>query len=291
MNTLSKVFVVVNLVFAVAFCFMTLTLYSKRVDWKAKYISEERAHKQNLADKNRVIAGLEKEKTDLTHALEMKVRDHDELFQANKELNQNLTDANDEKLVARNERRILSERMSANQLELDRRHKHIERMHRIVLTQQQALEFAKKNMQNALSQRMEMENDLNGSRSRLVAVQKEKARLEKDLHHQTWIIQTLVDHGVPVRDLVFGTGAQPQVPIHGKVLAVRPEVNLVMLSVGNDDEVKKGYRFTVYRLEQYIGKVEVEKVFSDMCSARILPDWTKEEVKEGDDASTRFGGG
>ncbi len=109
MNTLSKVFVVVNLVFAVAFCFMTLTLYSKRVDWKEKYHTEERAHRQDLADKNRVIAGLEKEKIDLNHALEMKTRDHDELVQANKDLNQRLTDASDEKFEAMNEQGISPE--------------------------------------------------------------------------------------------------------------------------------------------------------------------------------------
>ncbi len=65
---------------------------------------------------------------------------------------------------------------------------------------------------------------------------------------------------------------------------------MVMISVGSDDQVRKGYRFTVYRGERYVGKVEVEKVFSDMCSARILSDWTKEKIKEGDDVSTGIGG-
>ena len=64
---------------------------------------------------------------------------------------------------------------------------------------------------------------------------------------------------------------------------MRPEVKLVMLSVGSDDGVKRGYRFTIRRGERYIGKVEVERVFNDMCSARIL---TKSDVKEDDDAAT-----
>ena len=160
-------------------------------------------------------------------------------------------------------------------------------MHRIVLTQQRALEIAKANMRNATNERMEAANEANNARQQLIASQKEKARLEKDLHHESWMIEKLIDQGVPVRDLVYGPGtALPQVAIHGKVLAVRPQVNLVMVSVGKDDQVRKGYRFTVYRDEEYIGKVEVENVFNDMCSARILPDWTKKSIKEGDDVSS-----
>ena len=68
-------------------------------------------------------------------------------------------------------------------------------------------------------------------------------------------------------------------------------MNLVMLSVGAEDGVKKGYRFTISRGERYIGKVEVEKVFDDMSSAKILADWTKGPIKENDDASTRVFGG
>ncbi|MHC4201250.1 MAG: vWA domain-containing protein [Planctomycetota bacterium] len=118
-----------------------------------------------------------------------------------------------------------------------------------------------------------------------------KARVEKELHQASWQIERIMDHGVPVRRLLFAVEDQPPKPIYGKVLAVRPEVNLVMLNLGTDDNVKKGYRFTVYDGERYVGKVEVERPFSDMCSARILTDWTKEEIREGYDASTALGGG
>jgi len=287
-NTLSKVFVIVNLVFAVAFCFMTLTLYSKRVDFKDKWEKERIAHGQTKEDKDRKIDSLTTENKTLNESLNGAKRNVKELAEKNAELNSDLQQRGEELFDVKSHRDLLIERGKAKDEELQRRHDQIDRMHKIVLKQQQALEVAKANLRNAQNQRIEMENELNNSRQQLVAVQKEKARLEKDLHHNSWIIQTLMDHGVPVREIVWsGEPTGPVSPISGKVLAVRPEVNLVMLSVGSDDGVKKGFRFTVYRGEDYVGKIEVEKVFSDMSSARILTDWTRKPIKENDDASTR----
>jgi hypothetical protein len=288
-NTLSKVFVVVNLVFAALFCASTLTLYSKRVDWKDAYKKSEKKYEDFEKEKDAEIIQLEKEKTALQSTLDSTVTQNKSFFEKNAEYQSDNKNHQVARYEAEQEGRLLSDRIEAATLELDRRYKHIERMHRIVLTQQKAYEIAKANMRNALNEKMEMENEANNSRHRLIASQKEKARLEKDLHHNSWVIQKLQDSGVPVQDIVFGAGDQPDVDIHGKVLAVRPEVNLIMVSVGTDQKVRKGYRFTVFREDRYIGKVEVEKVFANMCSARILSEWTKEKVKEGDDVSTMGG--
>lgn len=185
--------------------------------------------------------------------------------------------------------RVLLERILTMQRELQRRHDKIDRMHRIILTQQQALEFAKRNMENSLEQRAEALEDLKDARAELAELRKENVRLRDRIKKEERNIERLKAIGVPVDDFLRGTDAQPAQPIHGKVLAVRREVNLVMLSVGREDGVKKGYRFTIYRDQKYIGKVEIEKVFTDMSSARILRDWTKEKIREGDDAAVRFG--
>ncbi len=291
MNTLSKVFVVINLVFGIAFCFMTLTLYSKRVDFKDKWEKKGYELDHTKVVLNNQISALTAEKNRLTERVTTVERNQKEIFARNQELEQSVKNKSNQFFECDSERRLLAERHTAQSIELKRRHDQIDRMHKIVLTQQKALEIAKANMMRAESHRMEMENEYNSARQQLVAVQKEKARLEKDLHHHSWMIQTLMDHGVPVRQIIYAVEEQPPKPIYGRVLAVRPEVNLVMLSVGTDDGVKKGYRFTIYDGERYVGKVEVERPFSDMCSARILPDWTKEEIREGYDASTALGMG
>jgi len=288
-NTLSKVFVVINLVFATAFCFMTLTLYSKRVDFKDKLRKEQFKHEETRTRLTESIKGLEAANATLQGSLDRSKQSYASLNEKKEEVEQNYKNAQISYQEEQEERRLLTDRIEASTAELDRRYKHIERMHRVILTQQKAYEIAKANMRSAINEKMEMENESNNARHRLVASQKEKARLEKDVHHNSWVIQKLQDSGVPVQDIVFGAGDQPDIDIHGKVLAVRPKVNLVMVSVGSDQKVKKGYRFTVYRGDRYIGKIEVEQVFANMCSARILSPWTKEKVKEGDDVQTMGG--
>ena len=209
MNTLSKVFVVLNFVFAIAFCVLALTLYAKRVDWKDRFETEQRAHVQTVEEKDAAITQLTEDKKSLQHNLDLSNEHRKELISTNAGLDQKLRDTTDDYLTAENKRRILGERIQSQNQELDRRHGQIDRMHRIVLTQQKALEVAKSNMRNAVNQKMEMENEYNNARAHLVAVEKEKARLENDLHHQSWVITKLIERGVPVRDLVFGPGAQP----------------------------------------------------------------------------------
>ncbi len=286
MNTLSKVFIVINLVLATFFAAFTLTLYAKRVDFKDKWEREKETHRNEVRDRDANIEKLEGEKTDLTGKLRDEKTNNLNLIEQHDGLQDEHKNTKVELFEVTEERRALTERARAKDEELKRRHGQIDTMHNIILKQQQALEVAKANLRNAQNQRVEMENEYNNARATAVAAQKEKARLERDLHHNSWIIQKLMEAGIPVNDIVR-TETQPATPIEGKVLAVRDEVNLVMISVGSQDGVKKGHRFTVFRGEEYIGKIEVEKVFDDMASARILVDWTKEPIKENDNASTR----
>jgi hypothetical protein len=84
----------------------------------------------------------------------------------------------------------------------------------------------------------------------------------------------------PVDDVRIGGDAGG---VAGSVLAVRPEVDLVMLSVGSDDGVTMDMVFEIERDGQFVGRVKVEKVFTDMCSARIITD-AMTRIREGDDA-------
>ena len=89
-----------------------------------------------------------------------------------------------------------------------------------------------------------------------------------------------------VMRLVHGRSS-PAPAMHAKVLAVDNEANIVMLSVGLEDGVKKGHVFTVFRGRKYVGQALVENIFPDMCSARILASSRAGDVREGDDADTR----
>ncbi len=85
--------------------------------------------------------------------------------------------------------------------------------------------------------------------------------------------------------------AGPPVPtIDARVAAVKSNVTpeLVLLSVGSDDKVEKGFHFSIYRGTKFVGKVVVEKVLSDSCGCRVLFTDGDARILAGDSAATRL---
>ena len=77
-------------------------------------------------------------------------------------------------------------------------------------------------------------------------------------------------------------------PIDARVEGVIMKEGIVILSVGAEDNVKKGYTFYVYRDNSYIGQLEVDEVYPSKCSARINREMTPRTIRSGDGAKTRL---
>jgi hypothetical protein len=113
------------------------------------------------------------------------------------------------------------------------------------------------------------------------------ADTRKALRDKELLIAMAEEQGVNFSRLLPGP---PVPPIDGKVAAIKDDMNppLVLLSVGSDDKVEKGFQFSIYRNSEFIGKVVVEKVLKDSCGCRVL--FTKEgqKIQSGDSAATRL---
>ncbi len=85
-------------------------------------------------------------------------------------------------------------------------------------------------------------------------------------------------------------GTQPQ--IQASVLQVRYDKDggsgLVMLNVGKEQNVKRGYTFDIYRGATYKGQVRVEDVQDAICSAVIIREKEGTKIAQGDSASTNL---
>jgi hypothetical protein len=78
------------------------------------------------------------------------------------------------------------------------------------------------------------------------------------------------------------------IPIDAVIQAVEQEKKLVVLSVGKDQKVQEGFKFTVYRGDRFVGKVQVVKVYEDLAGARILFTQDNESIQIGDKAATQL---
>ena len=83
------------------------------------------------------------------------------------------------------------------------------------------------------------------------------------------------------------TGKYTPADIYGKVEQVDPKVGLIVISVGADDGVKSGMEFTVYRGTGYVGRIVVTEVDKEMSIARVDKS-VSDDVKVGDNVSAAF---
>jgi len=273
LSTLSKVFTVLLVVFSVAFTSMTVSIVAKTADWKdtaEKYEQHARVADTNL--RNLIAASA----AELATARDSVKTHLSQITQLERQVQAQATDL----ASVRSELAKVSSEKSS-----------VEAMNRGLLAQLQSSEAARTQYQ---TQRNETERrnvdlerrsiDLNDRVNELTAVvtvlREEKRQFEQQLH----ILQQENDRlsnasrrpgtgerfesasglalqGIEARSPVSGT------PVSGHVTEV--DGDLVTVSVGSADGVKKGMRFVIYRGEEYIGDMVVSAVDPNESAGRL----------------------
>jgi hypothetical protein len=73
------------------------------------------------------------------------------------------------------------------------------------------------------------------------------------------------------------------VGLRGKIVAVDPKFNFVVINIGENQGAKQRGVMMVDKDGKLLGKVRITSVTKDECVANILPDWTRGEIMEGDE--------
>jgi hypothetical protein len=83
----------------------------------------------------------------------------------------------------------------------------------------------------------------------------------------------------------FKDDAEVPLPVglRGKVIAVDPKYDFVVLNIGEDQGAKERGIMMVDREGKLLGKVRIKSVLKDRCVANLLPDWKRGEIMEGDE--------
>jgi len=289
-SIVARVFVVLNLVISVAFLIFALQIWTARTKWQKMYEAERLT---NISLK----VAFEKRETPLQIDVVRKEEVIKQHKQRIRELVGKISQQSDELLTvqgqlgeARAQTLMWQAQLEESNREGSRRADEISKIKGILLKQQQAVQVAQANESKARNERAEMENELNTVKQSLSSLQRDKRSVEEDLAVQTRHIDTLLANNVPVWDLV-GTEPEASQPFvaDGLVMGVKPELNMVMISMGSAQGVKPGYCFTISRGGQYISKVQIDRVHSDMSSGHLL--LKKGEVQINDEAKSRVGSG
>jgi hypothetical protein len=121
-----------------------------------------------------------------------------------------------------------------------------------------------------------LSHQLKDAQDEIVAVNQEKSVLQ----HERDRLQGRLD-----RYEGTNTDVVLRADLKGKIVAVDPKWDFVVLDIGDDQGVKPYGELLVSRDGKLVAKVVVRTIEKDRCIANIVPGWKLGEVIEGDEVS------
>ncbi len=288
MSLFGKILIVIQAVLALLFLGVQGTLYQHANNWRAAYETQGKKYSKIVEGKVSEVRGLSSKVRDLENNVktaEFETEKHkDEIkdFEAkNSDLVREKSDVRSDLESLQAAHKTVTSTISEKDSQIKEYLSRIGSLEDSLKVSTSEQELAQAQVARLLSQRTALEKDL-GEVRRDYVKSKQQA-LDRQL-----VLEELERSGVPVGTIVANYAAVP--PIRGLVSGVdtSTEPALVLLSVGSQDGVKRGYHFTVYRNDKFVGKVAVSRLMADSVGCRVLFTAPGETVQQGDQAATRL---
>src|SRR5262245_15494916 len=279
MSTVAKVFVVLNFLLAVVFLGSAAAMLGHSDNWKAKHDkkSQEFTDAQTAWNTERITITGERDKL----ASE-----------------KNKSDSDKNAAVAE---------AAALRTNLDSLQKSHNDLAASLAASTRALQVAQSTIQNGRTlvddlqkERQGLIDNLTQARTQMDAAVKMQNQLELNLNdlqrqHQDSLAklsstETSLKHAnfeiAQWKSAYPGAGPGTEQPDQsGRVLAVDNENNIIVISLGSEDGVKAGYRYTISRGSNYVAQIEITNVEAKQSAGRALPT-SKGPSRPGDDVRT-----
>lgn len=133
------------------------------------------------------------------------------------------------------------------------------------------LEYERIGKLELLKRLTESEQEQKRLSEQLVKLQETKEELEKKLEHALNRIQVELERVV----------VRPKAELPPQVLVVNREFNFIIVNLGKG-EVEVGMILEIYRADELLAKTRVERVYQNMCSATIIPDTERVNIRKKD---------
>ena len=292
MGTAIKTLIIINFIAAIAICFNILTVYSVRTEYRNLYLAEKTVNKDNADKWTELYDKLQKQYSEIQTQLDSETR-------SKNAIEADLTKTRDDLKNQEGVNTQLKAEVSKKEVLLTEKENDIKNLNQKVdnLTlekdkQTQIADMAKTNEQDAIAKLNRVVTLNTESKLQSETLKKQLGESIQKNEEKDYILGKIKTKlGKDISEIIVDgdLDKNPIKPIEAKIIASIPEQNLVMLSVGKAEEVKVGYKFTVFRQGDYIGKVEVIEIHPNMCAGRVLVELNNAKglkMERGDDAKT-----
>jgi len=273
MNLIGKIFVVLILIMSLVFMSLAMAVYATHENWReeAKKRKDQvaQAQKENAelqADLKRLDTKLAAEKDAYLQQLQKLETTRAELLVERDNMQERLA-----QMVGQN--RELTGTVGATQQRLTGLVDEVGQLRTKIGAAQQARD-------TAFGEAVAKTDQLHQAHSDLVRAKERQDQLVGQVARYTQVMSdNNIDPTAPPK------GLPPR--IEGKVDAVSKN-NLIEVSLGSDDGLRKGHTVEVYRGRNYLGRAQVLETAPDKAVAKILRQFRKGSVQKGDRVATRL---
>ena len=288
MSFVAKVFVVLNLVLSVGFLFFAMTEWTARTKWQKMYEHEKTINVPAVAEVQQLQRNLAAATVRAQRGEMAMMAERDEQKRAKEELRDKNLAIQTELAAKQSELTLTNAERQEEARENKRLLAEVEKNNKVMMKLQQAVMIEKNNAQAQKNIAADLESQLTQTQLALGAANRAMKTAQEEHDQSSNVIADLIRKGFDVYGFLGQSGPSGQPAIEAKVLAVKPEVGLIMLSVGENNGVKPGYRFMISKGSDFKGTVQVDKVYADMCSAKIVlpPKDPNMAIAAGDIATT-----
>jgi len=281
MSLLTKIFIILVFMVALVALGVQATLFSHRVDWKAKWVQEINYHYQTIGLKDSEIAYWQMEvanRKDFIKALEARINIlvHEKAVQESRiaDLDRLLVEKIFETRKLHADLEAYTKSLEVQMVQLrDKESKIVElrdKVGKLIAEKNvasQELQYVKQELER-------FQKDLANLEERHVTTVKTKRRLEEQL-------EELERRGF---DISFG--GVPLKPVDGKVMTYSPQAGVAIINQGKDHGVMLGMKFTIYRADKFIATANVKEAAREWSAIQI--DLKHNEPQVGDDVSNHI---
>ncbi|MEW6027044.1 MAG: hypothetical protein AB1599_07115 [Planctomycetota bacterium] len=283
MSTLTRVLIVVIFVMSLVYLGISAALFSYRVDYKDMLEKEKVAHKNDVEERDDAINKLKGKSNDLEKNI--------------KTLEGNIKTLNQDMETARNELNDWKNTSTKLTNDLTALNSSYEKLQASLTEQIQKNKELNETVEKLTASKDEAVKERTTLEEKFVQAQNTIIQLEKNLAtlEQQYLAQAKELNQVKTMLDVYRTKAPTLVTepvavklIEGKVTAIsdKADLNIVLISVGKNDGVEVGMRFTVYRSDKYVAKVQVEKVEAQWAACFSIKEFQADTIKINDNITT-----
>lgn len=295
MNNTTRIFIVLNLVLAICFALLNMVQFAYSENYKRRWLMETNAMAEIIKDRDRDVLQATFEAVDAKQAASRLNERIDTLARENNRLDTLLSERAGDLAAAELRNQKSQERIQSLEQQVEKMQESLNLAQNRRAELNYIAQVARQVAHQLQVKLAEVEDDLSNAETELNRREETITNMELDMRRKDAQLALVRERHPDVhREITSGEPPSDEV-IRGVVAGIRDtptgEQDLVILTVGRDDEVRDGMEFIIYRENQYIVRVRVIRLLNDMVACRVIPDtWNMEgaRIQQGDAAQNRL---